>query len=50
MHEVDLAAPFEFRADRSTDHVLIELDDMRLNRQPIAWRRLDHRHVANAGE
>ena len=36
--------------DRRADHVLIELDDVRLDRQPIARRRLDHRHVADADQ
>ena len=48
--EVDLAAARELAADRARDHLLIELDDVGLDRQAILRRRLDDRHVADADE
>ena len=48
--EVDLAAAFHLGADRPLDHCLVELDDVGLDRQAILRRRLDDRHVADAGE
>ena len=48
--EVDLAAAFELAADRPADHLLVELDDVGLDRQAILGRRLDDRHVADADE
>ena len=48
--EVHLAAALELVADRAADHLLIELDDVGLNRQAILRRRLDDRHVADADE
>ena len=48
--EVDLAAARQLVADRPPDHLLIELDDVGLNRQAILRRRLDDRHVADADE
>ena len=48
--EVDLAAPSQLVPDRPLDHRRVELDDVRLNRQPVLGWRLDDRHVANADE
>ena len=48
VHEVHLAAALQLVADRAPDHLLIELDDVGLNRQAILRRRLDDRHVADA--
>ena len=48
--EIHLAAARQFAADRAADDLLIELDDVGLNRQPIFRRRLDDRHVADADE
>ena len=48
--EEDLAAARQLVADRRGDHVGRELDDRGLDREPVARRRLDHRHVADAGE
>ena len=50
VNEVDLAAALELAADRAADDLLIELDDVGLNRQPVLRRRLDDRHVADADE
>ena len=48
--EVDLAAALELGADGARDDLLVELDDVGLDRQAILRRRLDDRHVADAGE
>ena len=48
--EEDLAAAFELAANRPADHLLIEFDDVGLDRQAILRRRFDDRHVANADE
>ena len=50
MDEVHLAAAAQLVADGAADHLLIELDDVGLNRKAILGRRLDDRHVANADE
>ena len=50
MDEVDLAPSLDLRPDRARDHRLVELHDVGLDRQPVLGRRLDDRHVANAGE
>ena len=50
MDEVHLPAAFDLGANRARDDVGFELHHLRLNREPIARRRLDHRHVANADE
>ena len=48
--EIDLAAALELGANGPADDLLVELDDVGLNRQPILRRRLDDRHVADADE
>ena len=48
--EVHLAAALDLGADGPRDDRLVELDDVGLNRQAILRRRLDDRHVADAGE
>ena len=48
--EVHLPAARQLVADRAADDLLIELDDVGLNRQAILRRRLDDRHVADADE
>ena len=48
--EVHLAAALHLGADRARDHRRVELDDVGLDREAIARRRLDDRHVADAGE
>ena len=50
VHEVDLAAALELVPHRVADHLLVEGDDVGLDRQAVARRRLDHRHVADADQ
>ena len=48
--EIDLAAALQLVRIARRDHLLVELDDVGLDRQPILRRRLDDRHVADADE
>ncbi len=48
--EEHLAAAVELAQDRVADEPGRRLGDPRLDRQPVLRRRLDHRHVADAGQ
>ena len=48
--EIDLPAARQLALNRAPDDLGIELDDVGLDRQPVLWRRLDDRHVADADE
>lgn len=43
----DLAAARKFKLDRRTDHAFRELDDLRVDREPVARRRFDHGHITH---
>ena len=48
--EEHLAASVDLAQDGVRHHLLVVLQDLGVHRQPIAGWRLDHRHVAGAGE
>src|SRR6185369_6353840 len=50
VNEEDLAAARKLEVDCRLDHTLRKLHHLRLNREPIARRRFDERHVAHAAE
>src|SRR6185369_7997393 len=50
VYEEHLTAARQFQIDRRLDHTLGKLDHLGLNRESIAWRRFDQRHVAHAAE
>ena len=48
--EEHLPAAVDLAQDRVDEHLLVVLEDLGVHRQAVARRRLDHRHVARAGE
>ena len=48
VHEVHLAAAFQFLLDGALDQLLVPLRDHRLDRHAILRRRLDHAHIAQS--
>ena len=50
VHQVDLAAARQLGPDGPRDQLAVEPDDVGLDRQAILRRRLDDRHVADAGK
>ncbi len=48
--EEDLAAAVQLAEDGLADEMVVELGDVGLDRQALLGRRLDRRHVADAGE
>ena len=46
--EKDLAVAGEFELDRGADHALGKLHDLRVDRQTVTRRRLDHGHITHA--
>ena len=48
--DINLAAALELKVDGILDNGGLELHHDGLNRQPVARRRLDNRHVAQAAE
>ena len=50
VHEEDLASSLELRLDGLADHLSLARHDLRLDRQPVAGRRLDDGQVSQARE